>query len=383
MLFPRTIFDADHDLFRATVRSFFMRDVAPHRSEYEEAGRLPPEFWRGAGELGLLGLQVPEEYGGTGPIGFTYNAIVTEEAQRAGLSFGELRLQTDVCMPYILSYCTPEQKGQWLPSLLSGEKTLAIAMSEPDAGSDLRAIATYARREGSDYVINGSKTFISNGSSADLVITVVRTSDVERSRHAHSLIVVERGLPGFVPGRRLHTIGLKAQDVTELSFADVRVPAVNVLGEEGNAFEYLTSNLPQERLSIANNSQAAARVALEQTVEYVKGRTAFGVPISSFQNTKFELASCAADVEASQALIDKAITVHEQGALDPAAAAAVKLFASEIQGRVIDRCLQLHGGYGYVLEYPIARAFADARVSRVYGGSSEIMKVLIARALGL
>jgi alkylation response protein AidB-like acyl-CoA dehydrogenase len=361
-----------------------VQDVAPHRQEYEQRGLLPREFWQGAAALGLLGLQVPEEFGGTGSIGFKYNALVTEEAQRAGLSFGELRLQTDVCMPYFLRYTTPEQKGRWLPRITAGEATAAIAMSEPDTGSDLRSIATRAERDGPDYVVNGAKTFISNGSTADLIITVARTGvDSEAGRPTHSLLVVERGMEGFSSGKQLEKIGLKGQDVAELSYQDVRVPASNLLGNEGEAFTYLTSNLPQERLSIAVNSQMAAVVALEQTIEYVKERKAFGVPIASFQNTKFELAACAAEVEAGQALLDKALEAHETGELEPGAAAAVKLFASELQGRVVDRCLQLYGGYGYILEYPIARAYADARVTRVYGGSSEIMKVLIARAIGL
>jgi alkylation response protein AidB-like acyl-CoA dehydrogenase len=285
-------------------------------------------------------------------------------------------------MPYLLRYTADEQKERWLGRCVSGDAVLAIAMSEPGAGSDLAGISTRAVRDGDDYVLNGAKTFISNGATADLVIVVARTTP-GGGRDGLSLLVVEGGMEGFTRGRKLEKLGLKGQDLTELFFDDVRVPATNLLGDEGQAFVYLTSNLAQERLSIALNSQAAAAVAVEHTVAYTKERKAFGKPIGSFQNTKFELAACATDVTAGQALIDAALEAHDRGELTGADAAKVKLFCTELQGRVVDRCVQLHGGYGYMLEYPIARAYADARVSRIYGGSSEVMKIIVSKDLGL
>jgi alkylation response protein AidB-like acyl-CoA dehydrogenase len=377
----RTVYGPEHEQLRATVRDFLQREVVPVYPEFERAGRPSREFFRRAGELGLLGMQVPEEYGGGGSSSFKFNAVVTEEIQACGLALGGLRLHTDICMPYFLQYATPEQRDRWLPRLVSGEAIAAIAMSEPGAGSDLRSITTSARRTDSGYVVNGAKTFISNGGLADLVITVVRTAEGKGA--AHSLLVVERGTPGFSVGKSLDKIGLKAQDVTELFFDDVEVPAENLLGAEGSAFEYLTANLAQERLSIALNGQAAAEHALRLTVDYVKDRTAFGTSIGSFQNTKFELAACATEIAAGRALADRALDALDDGELTAADAAKVKLYCTELQGRVADRCLQLHGGYGYTWEYPIARSFVDARVARIYGGSSEIMKVIIAKDLGL
>nr|WP_123670731.1 acyl-CoA dehydrogenase family protein [Actinocorallia herbida] len=378
----RMVFAEEHEDFREVVARFYREEIVPEYAAWEAAGAPPRDFWRRAGELGLLGLQIPEEYGGSGAETFLLNVILTEECQAAGVALGGLRVHTDICMPYFLRYCTEEQRKRWMPRLVSGEAVAALAMSEPGAGSDVKSLTTRAVREGDHYVVNGAKTFISNGSSADLVITAVRTG-AEGTREGISLLVIEADTPGFHRGRNLPKLGLKAQDLTELSFTDVRVPAENLLGEEGRGFEYLTANLAQERLSIAVNSQAAAAQALRTTLDYVRERKAFGTTVGAFQNTKFELAACATEVEAGQALLDRALLLHEQGRLTGHDAAKVKLYCTELQGRVVDRCLQLHGGYGYMLEYPITRAYADARVSRIYAGSSEVMKVIIAKSMGL
>lgn len=378
----RTVYGPEHEQLRTMVRDFLQREVVPVYPEFERHGKPSRELFRRAGELGLLGMQVPEEYGGGGESSFKFNAVVNEEIQAAGLSLGGLRLHTDICMPYFLRYTTEEQRARWLPPLVTGEAISAIAMSEPGAGSDLRSIATTAKRTDKGYVINGAKTFISNGSIADLVITVVRTAE-GKGAGSHSLLLVERGMAGFSTGKRLDKIGLQAQDVTELFFDDVEVPAENLLGAEGSAFEYLTANLAQERLSIALNGQASAEHDLRMTTAYVKDRTAFGRSIGSFQNTKFELAACATEIAAGRSLADQALEALDADELTPADAAMVKLFCTELQGRVADRCLQLHGGYGYIREYPIAKSFVDARVARIHGGSSEIMKVIIAKQLGL
>jgi acyl-CoA dehydrogenase len=378
----RTIFNDEHDAFRAMVRAFFTNEVVPEFDDWERVGHPPRSFWKRAGELGLLGISVPEEYGGGGIESFKFSAIIAEEAQYAGLTIGGVRVHTDICMPYFLQYCTEEQRRRWLPSLASGDAVAAIAMSEPGAGSDLKGMSTRAVRDGDVYLVNGAKTFISNGLTADLIITAVKT-DPDAGRSGISLLVIEDGMPGFERGKKMEKIGLKSQDLAELSFSDVRVPVANRLGDENRGFEYLTSNLAKERLSIAVNGQAAAKAALDGTVEYVKERKAFGTTIGSFQNTKFELAACAAEIAAGQALIDQALEAVDAGELDGGDAAMVKLYCTELQGRVVDRCLQLYGGYGYILEFPIARAYADARVTRIYGGSSEIMKTIIAKSIGL
>jgi len=378
----RTVYDDDQLAFGDMVAGFLRDEVVPVFAEWEENGIVPRSFWERAGELGLLGIQIPEEFGGGGANTFKFNAMLTEQIGRAGLGLGVIRLHTDICLPYILRIASPEQKKRWLPGLATGEQLLAIAMSEPGAGSDLAGMSTAAVRDGDCYVVNGSKTFITNGHNADLIITAVKTDPAER-RSGISLLVIERGMPGFERGRNLEKLGLKAQDTAELFFNDVIVPVENRLGEEGQGFEYLTSNLPQERLSIAINSQFSAMGALDSTVEYVNERKAFGKLVSSFQNTKFSLADCATETLAGLTLIDWAIEAHDKGELTGPEAAMVKLFCTEMQGRVIDRCLQLHGGYGYMLEYPISRAYADARVTRIYGGSSEIMKTIIAKSIGL
>jgi alkylation response protein AidB-like acyl-CoA dehydrogenase len=378
----RPIFGADHEAFRQTVRAFYEKSVVPQFPAWEAAGHPPREFWRECGDLGLLGIQVPEEYGGGGVDSFRFNAILTEETQHVGVALGGLRVHTDICMPYFLSYSTVEQRARWLTDLVSGTALSAIAMSEPQAGSDLRAITTTARLDGDHYVVNGAKTFISNAACAELIILVVKIGSPDRQTPL-SLLVVDSRQSDVGRGRQVDKIGLKGQDVAELFFDDMRVPAANLLGEEGHGFEYLTANLAQERLSIAINSQSAAATAVRHTVDHAHQRVLFQQPLASFQNTKFELAACATEVEAGQALVDRAITALDDGDLSPTDAAMVKLYCTEMQGRVIDRCLQLYGGYGYIREYPIARAYMDARAARLYAGSSEVMKVIIAKGLGL
>jgi alkylation response protein AidB-like acyl-CoA dehydrogenase len=332
----------------------------------------------------VTGLQVPEEFGGSGETSFRYNVALAEEVARTGAVTGALQLHLNVVLPYFLAYATPSQRERWFPGFATGELVTAIAMTEPGTGSDLAGISATAVRDGDDYVLNGTKTFITGGVQADLVVVVARTSrDAGNRRAGLTLLVVEEGMPGFTRGRNLEKIGLKSQDTGELFFDDVRVPVANRLGEEGRAFEYLTANLPQERMSIAVSAQATCEHAIELTRDYVRERKAFGTPIASFQNTKFVLAGLSAKVEAGRQLVDAALEELDAGTLTGADAARVKLYTTELQAEVVDACLQLHGGYGYMLEYPIARMYADARVSRIYGGSSEIMKSIIAKDLGL
>ncbi|MCG7207400.1 acyl-CoA dehydrogenase family protein [Streptomyces arenae] len=371
----RAVFTQDHEGFRVRVAGFVADEIVPEYLDWEHAGRPSRRFWRRAGELGILGIGAPVEYGGMAGSTFTYSVVVTEEIQKRFLALGGLRVQTDICMPYFLHYANDEQKRRWLPQIVSGRAVTALALSEPGAGSDLKALSTRAVREGDHYVVNGAKTFISNGSAADLVILAVKTAP-ESGRHGISLLVVETDSPGFHRGRSLDKLGLKAQDLAELSFTDLRVPAENLLGEENRGFEYLTSNLAQERLSIAVNSQAAASAALAHTVETLSG-AGLG------QHAKFELAACAAEVRAGQALVDRALAELEAGLLTGADAALAKLYCTEMQGRVVDRCLQLHGKAGYGRDKHMGRAYVDGRVSRIYGGSSEIMKVIVAQSLGL
>ena len=381
----RDVYDEDHADFRSTVRSFIDKEVVPHFGTWEKAGSPPRDLYRQLGDLGVLGISVPEEFGGSGQTSYKYSAVLTEESMSRAVGLGALRVHMDIVLPYFLSYTDDEQRTRWLPGMASGEIITALAMTEPATGSDVAGITTSAQRDGDSFVVNGGKTFITGAANADLFLVVVRTSLASTTdrRAGLSLLAVERGTPGFTIGRNLEKIGLKAQDTAELSFADVRVPVANLLGEEGHAFRYLGSNLPQERLSIAVGSQAAATGALQMTLDYVRERTVFGRDLSSFQNTKFVLAECATEIEAGQALVDRALNAHDRQELTPADAAKVKLFASELQGRVVDRCLQLYGGYGYILEYPIARLYADARVTRIYGGTSEVMKTIISKSIGL
>ena len=380
----RRLYDEDHDLFRQTVRGFFADRVVPHTQAWDEAGLVDRELFVEAGKLGLLAFQAPEAHGGMGIDDFRFNAIMVEESQYAVASSAGLglSLHTDIVLPYFTEQANEEQQARWLPGIVSGESITAVAMTEPGAGSDLAGIRTTAVRDGDHYVVNGSKTFITNGINADLIVVAVKTDPTARHT-GMSLLVVEEGMEGFTRGRNLHKIGLHGQDTAELHFDDVRVPVANRLGEEGQGFSYLTGNLAQERLSIAIAGVAAARSALDHTLRYVKEREAFGRPIARFQNTQFVLAEIATEVEVTEHYIDQAIEAHNRGELTATDASMAKWWATELQKRVTDRCLQLFGGYGYVTEYPIARLYADARITTIYGGTTEIMKHIIAKDLGL
>ena len=383
----RSLYEDVHEDFRASFRTFLEREVVGDEGRYgewERAGIVPREVFALAGRGGFLGMAVPERCGGAGAEDFRFNVIIGEETQRAGVgSFGlGVTLHNDICLPYFLSYCSEEQRERWLSGIASGELITALAMTEPGIGSDLAGMSTRARREGEHYVVDGTKTFITNGINADLVIVAVKTDPSERHRGI-SLLVLERGMEGFSRGRNLEKIGQHAQDTAELSFAEVHVPVENLLGEEGEGFRYLVSNLPQERLSIAASAVSAAEVAIEWTLEYVRERQAFGQPIGSFQASRFTLAELRTETEIGRAFIDRCVQALIVGELTAEDAAMAKWWCTELQGRVVDRCLQLHGGYGFMLEYPIARAFGDARVTRIYGGANEIMKEIIGRSMGL
>jgi alkylation response protein AidB-like acyl-CoA dehydrogenase len=380
----RALFDDEHELFRDSVRRFIATEVAPHNDAWERAGVVDRSLFTGAGKHGFLGMAAPAEHGGGGVDDFRYNLVIGEEVQRAGVNAAGLgwTLHNDICLPYFLMLCTDEQTARWLPGICSGELITAIAMTEPGMGSDLASMTTAARRDGDAYVVNGSKTFITNGVNADLVITAVKTDPAERHR-GMSLIVVERGMEGFERGRNLEKIGMHAQDTAELFFTDVRVPVANRLGDEGQGFRYLVINLPQERLSIGASGVAAARAAFDQTLAYVKERTAFGQPVGSFQNSRFRIAEIATEIEIGQSFIDRCVLALNARELTAEEAAMAKWWCTELQGRVVDTCVQLHGGYGYMTEYPVARAYADARITRIYGGTTEIMKEIIGRSFGL
>jgi len=380
----RTLFDAEHEMFRDSVRSFIDKEVAPHTERWEKAGIVDRELFTRAGASGFLGMAVPEDLGGGGVEDFRYNVVIAEEVQRSGVNAAGLgwTLHNDICLPYFLTLTTPEQKERWLPGICSGELITAIAMTEPGIGSDLASMTTTAIRDGDDYVVNGSKTFITNGINADLVITAVKTDPSER--HAGmSLLVLERGMEGFERGRNLEKVGMHSQDTAELFFTDVRVPVANRLGEEGSGFRSLVAKLPQERLSIAVTAVAQARQALDWTLEYVKERTAFGIPIGSFQNSRFRLAEMATEIEIAQTFTDRCVLALNEGRITAEEAAMAKWWCTELAKRVVDGCVQLHGGYGYMLEYPIARAYADVRITTIYGGTTEIMKEIIGRSLGV
>ena len=380
----RTLFTAEQDSYRESFRRFLAEEVAPSYAEWERAGIVPREMYDKAASHGFASMAVPERYGGAGVDDFRFNVVLDEEAalaQVGGFGLG-LSLHNDVCVPYLLAYATEEQRERWLPAVASGETILAIAMTEPDTGSDLAGIKTTAIRNGEHYLVNGAKTFITNGINADLVIVAVKTDPSERHRGV-SLIVLERGMDGFERGRNLEKLGQHAQDTAELFFHDVAVPAANLLGEAGQGFRYLTSNLAQERLSIAISGLAAGRAGLAATIEYVRARTAFGKAISTFQNTRFRLAECHAEIEVAQAYLDRCVEALVARELTGEDAAVAKWWCTELQGRVLDRCVQLHGGYGYMAEYPIARAWADARPTRIYGGTNEIMREIVGRSLGL
>ncbi|MCF7548733.1 acyl-CoA dehydrogenase family protein [Pseudonocardia sp. WMMC193] len=381
----RTLYDDDHEAFRESFRKFVATEIAPNDEAWAREGIVPREVFAKAGANGFLGMDVPEEFGGGGVRDFRFNAVIIEELMRTGNGGAGLgiTLHNDICMPYYLSFANEEQQARWLPGIVSGELITAIAMTEPGIGSDLASMSTTARRDGDHYVVNGAKTFITNGINSDLVITAVKTDPTQKHK-GMSLLVLERGMAGFERGRNLDKLGQHAQDTAELSFTDVRVPVANLLGTaEGQGFTQLVTKLPQERLSIAVAGVAAARAALDWTLEYVKERRAFGQPIGSFQNSKFVLAEIATEVDIAQHYVDDCIRALNAGELDAVDASKAKYWCTELQGRVVDRCLQLHGGYGYMNEYPIARAYADARITRIYGGTTEIMKEVIGRSLGL
>jgi acyl-CoA dehydrogenase len=379
----RTIFGPDHEAFRALVRAFVAREVVPEYATWEEAGAPPRQVFQRLGELGVMGLNMPEEWGGSAQ-DYRYNVVLQEETARAGVTIGSLRTHLDVILPYFRRYADRQQQERWFPGLCAGDLMTSIALTEPDTGSDLAGVRTTAVRDGDRYVLNGAKTYITGGAVADLLIVLCRTSaDPGNRRAGLTLLVVEDGTPGFVKGRKLAKLGLKAQDTVELSFTDVVVPAANRLGEDGQAFGYLGAGLPQERLAIAVGAVAQSHAALDLTIDYVKQRRVFGQPLSAMQNTKFELAALAAELEAAQALLDRAIAELVDRELTSSDAAKVKLFCTELQGRMVDRCLQLFGGFGYIAESPIARLYADARVTRIYGGTSEVMKSIISKSLGL
>ena len=380
----RRLFESEHDEFRSSVRRWLDDAVVPNYATWETDGIIPREVFAEAGELGYLGMAVPEQYGGGGVDDFRFNLVLGEETQAAGVAGAGLglTLHTDICLPYFLHSCTDEQAVRWLPGIASGALITAVAMTEPGTGSDLAAISTTASRDGDSYVVNGAKTFITNGINADLVI-VAATTD-RAARHAGvSLFVIERGMHGFERGRNLDKIGLHAQDTAELFFDNVAVPVENRLGAEGTGWTQLVTNLAQERLSIGAAGVAAARAAVGWTTDYVRGRTAFNQPIGAFQNTRFTLAECHVAVTTTQAFIDRCVEERNAGRLTPEDAAIAKLSGTEVQHRVVDACLQLHGGYGFMREQAIARAYADARVTTIYGGTSEIMKEIIGRSLDL
>lgn len=378
-MLKRTIYEPEHEMFRTAFRRFLEEEAVPHHDEWEAVGITPKDFWLKAGDQGALCPQVPEEFGGVGG-DYRYLAVINEESAYAGVTGANFAVHSDIVAAYLLNHGSESQKATWLPRFVSGEAIGAIAMSEPGAGSDLQGVRTVARREGNEYVINGSKTFITAGQLADLIIVVAKT-DPTLGAKGISLILVEADRAGFRRGKKLKKIGLKAQDTSELFFDDVRVPVENILGEEGMGFSQLMAELPQERMAIAVVAMASSQRALNLTVDYVKERQAFGKAVFDFQNTRFSLAEMKAEIEAGWAFLDKCIAAHMDNQLDVHEAAMAKLWTSELQNRVIDCCLQLHGGYGYMEEYPISKMFVDARIQRIYGGTSEIMKELIARNL--
>jgi long-chain-acyl-CoA dehydrogenase len=376
----RNLYEPDHEAFREVVQAFVKREVIPNAERWEQDRSVDRQTWLAAGKQAIIGLSVPEEYGGGGTGDFRYRCVIMEEFAKVcatSLSSG-FGLQDDIAIPYLVDLGTPEQKARWLPPMAAGEWIGAIAMTEPGAGSDLQGIRSTAVRQGDHWLLNGAKTFITNGINSDVVIVVARTDPAAGARGI-SLLVVERDMRGFSRGRKLDKIGMHAQDTAELFFDDVRVPAANLLGNEGGGFVHLMERLPRERMSIAIMALASLRAALDWTVSYTTQRTAFGQPVAAFQNTAFELATAVTEVDVLEAYLDKAVLELNAGTLTAVDAAKAKLWATDVQHRVLDRCLQLFGGYGYMTEYPIARAYADARVQTIYGGTSEIMKTIIAR----
>jgi alkylation response protein AidB-like acyl-CoA dehydrogenase len=379
----RTLFDADHEAFRSSVRGFLEREVVPHWDDYVANKSFPREMWKAFGEQGLLGLEIPEEYGGSAAGDFRYNAVLGEELGRVSMALGSCHgIHADIVAPYLVELTTPEQRERWLPKFVSGDLITAIGMTEPSGGSDLAALKSTAVRDGDDWILNGSKTFITNGYSADLVVVAARTAPEKKARGI-SLLAVETGMDGFTRGRKLDKVGQDESDTAELFFDNVRVPGNNLIGELDQGFIHMMNWLPQERLSNAVGNLAQAAAILEETLAYIKERKAFGQAIGSFQHNKFLAAELVTKIEVTQAFIDQAVLAHCEGKLTPVDAAKVKWWAADIQNEVLDACVQLYGGYGYMNEYRVARAWRDARVSKIWAGSNEIMKELIGRDLGL
>ncbi|MBM7061595.1 acyl-CoA dehydrogenase family protein [Pseudomonas sp. UL073] len=378
-MIPRTIFSSDHELFRDSVRKFLEQEAVPFHAQWEEDGYIDRQLWNKAGAAGMLCSHLPEAYGGMAA-DFLYSSVVIEEISRLGLSGIGFSLHSDIVAPYILHYGSEQLKQKYLPKMVSGEIVTAIAMTEPGAGSDLQGVKTTAVLDGDEYVINGSKTFITNGYLADLVIVVAKT-DPKAGAKGTSLFLVEAGTPGFDKGQRLKKVGMKAQDTSELFFQNVRIPKENLLGQAGMGFAYLMQELPQERLTVAIGGLASAEAALRWTLDYTRDRKAFGKAIAEFQTTRHKLAELATQVQVGRVFVDRCLDLHLQGKLDVPTAAMLKYWSTDLQCQVIDECVQLHGGYGYMWEYPIARAWADARVQRIYAGTNEIMKEIISRAL--
>tara|TARA_Y100001970_G_scaffold65744_1_gene84090 strand:+ start:173 stop:1321 length:1149 start_codon:yes stop_codon:yes gene_type:complete len=380
----RTIFESEHHLFRESFRQFVDKEIVPNNQTWEEKGVIDRSLFEIAGSNGFLGIDIPQEFGGGGIADYRFNQIMQEEFDMAGVAAAAsgLGLHNDICIPYFLEFCSDEQRERWLPGLVSGQYITAIAMSEPGTGSDLAAISTTATKDGDSFVLNGAKTFISNGIISDLVIVAAKTNP-EAGHRGVSLLVVERGMEGFERGRNLDKVGRHSQDTAELFFTDVRVPAENLLGEANKGFYYMMFNLPQERLNIAISAVAGTQYAFDLTLEYVKERQAFGQPIGSFQNTRFKMAEIATELELTWAFIDKCVLAHNLKNLTADEAAMAKWWATELQKRAIDQCLQFFGGYGYMDEYPISRLWRDGRVQSIYGGTTEIMKEIVGRGLGL
>ncbi len=378
----RELYDETHEDFRAAFRSFVAAQIVPHHDRWEAAGKVDKEMFLAAGEAGFLGMAVPEEHGGLGQNDFRFNAIIGEELQRAGVigSGMCITLHNDVMLPYLLDYTTPEQRARWLPGTVTGEIMTAISMTEPGAGSDLAAIRATARREGDDWVVNGSKTFVTNGINADLVLVVVKTDPALRHRGI-SLIAVADGTPGFARGGHLDKIGLRSQDTAELFFDECRVPADNLVGGEGEGFRILMENLAQERLGLCVSAISAARAALRHTVDYCAQREAFGTRVLDFQNSRFRLAELGAKLDATQVFVDHLITLHDRGELSGEDAAKGKLLTTSLQQEIVREGLQLHGGYGFMREYPIARMYLDAPIQSIFGGTNEIMREIVGRQL--
>jgi alkylation response protein AidB-like acyl-CoA dehydrogenase len=380
----RTLFSDEHDMFRDAFRTFVQREIVPFHEKWEAAGKVDKAMFREAGANGFLGIDAPEELGGGGSADFRFNVIMNEEFQYAGVAGSGMcmTLHNDICMPYFLKCTNAEQQARWVPGMCSGELMTAVAMTEPGIGSDLAGMSTSAIADGDHYVVNGSKTFITNGINSDLVITAVKTDPSQKHR-GMSLLVIEEGTEGFSRGRNLEKIGLHAQDTAELFFADARVPRSNLLGEEGTGFYQLTDKLPQERLSIAITAVASAQQALQWTADYVRDRKAFGQSIGAFQNTKFRMAELKTEIDIAQVFVDAQVEALNRQELTAEDAAESKWWCTELQKRAIDTCLQLFGGYGYMEEYPIARAYRDCRIQTIYGGTTEIMKEIIGRAMKL